>query len=160
MQHSLRPPLCHLVDTIVLKTSFSHRYADGEFDKTGGHVSFEYVNSSLTIPRNLTEDMQAIRIYCMKEEDVEIPLSASEFLVSNVIRIESRLRGILKNPALLEIKCDVLKSRVEKFFELSMIQYDPVSKTWTDVEKSASVQRRFCKLNYTLAALLSVTFDH
>ena len=132
---------------ILLKTSFSHRGADGEFDKTGGHVSLRYAYSSLTIPRNLTEDMQAIRIYCMKEEDVEIPLSASEFLVSNVIRIESRLKGILKNPALLEIKCDVLKSRVGKFFELSMIEYDPVSKTWTDVEKKASLQKRFCKSN-------------
>ena len=131
----------------MLKVSFSRRYADGLFNKTGGHVSFEYVNSSLTIPRNLTEDMQAIRIYCMKEEDVEIPLSASEFLVSSVIRVESRLKGVLKHPVLLEIQCDVLKSRVGKFFELSMIEYDPVSKTWTDVEKKASLQKRFCKSN-------------
>ena len=123
---------------------------DGEFDETGGRVSFRYVNASLTMPRNLTDEMQAIRMYCMKEENIEMKLNDSEFLVSGVLKLESNFNGVLKSPAMLEIRCDVLVSRVESFFELCMIQYDPVSKTWIDVEKCSSIQRRFCEWNNSL----------
>ena len=108
-------------------------------------MSFRYVNASLTIPRNLTDDMQAIRMYCMKEEDIEMKLKDSESLVSGVIRLESKFSGKLKSPAMLEIRCDILISRVGSFGELYMIQYDPECKRWIDVEKCTSMQRRFCK---------------
>jgi len=119
------------------------KYVDGEFNKTGGHVSFKYINASLTIPRNLTEDTQALWIYRAKEEDVKMNLSDSEFLVSDIIRVDSKFLIDLKNPAILEIRCDVLHSRIEKFFELFMLEYNPVSKQWTDVERTALRRKRF-----------------
>ena len=137
------------IDFIQLELFFPLRYVDGEFDKTGGYVSFKYINASLTIPRNLTEDTQPLRIYRVREEDVEMNLSDSEFLVSDIIRVDSKFLVDLRNPAILEIRCDVLHSRIEKSFELFMLEYNPVSKEWTDVERTALKRKRFCKLCHT-----------
>ena len=125
---------------------FVFRYVDGEFNKAGGHVAFKYINASLTIPRNLTEDTQALRIYRVKEEDVPMNLRDSEFRVSDIIRVDSKCLVDLTNPAILEIRCDVLHSRIEKSFELFMLEYNPVSKEWTEVERTALKRKRFCKL--------------
>ena len=137
-----------MVDFIKFWKYFSFRFVDGEFDKTGGHVSFKYINASLTIPRNLTEDTQALRIYAMREDDVEMNLSDSEYLVSDIVKVDSEFSGTLKNPAILEIRCNVLDSRIEKSFELFMLEYNPVSKQWIDVERTECVKRRFCELDH------------
>ena len=86
----------------------------------------------------------------MREEDVQLNLSDSEFRVSDIIRVDSKCLVDLTNPAILEIRCDVLHSRIEKSFELFMLEYNPVSKQWTDVERTALKRKRFCKLNHAI----------
>ena len=107
-------------------------------------MSFRYYHVFLTIPRNLTKQFHTIRVYSLQEDRVTVNLSDSEFIVSNVIGIRSKLNGVLKRPALLEINCNILESRVGKFSELAVMEYSTISKRWMDVEKIARLQRRFC----------------
>ena len=95
----------------------------------------------------------------MREEDIEINLNVFEFLVSDIIRVDSKFLVDLKNPAILEIRCDVLHSRIEKFFELFMLEYNPVSKQWTDVERTALKRKRFCKLSHTFYWCPTLMFE-
>ena len=108
-------------------------------------MSFRYYHVFLTIPRKLTERTQAIRIYGVTVDKVTVRLNDSEFIVSDIFVIKSKLSTVLRSPAMLEIRCNIMESRVGKFYELAMIQYDPISKSWIDVEQIAMLQKRFCE---------------
>ena len=104
----------------------------------------------MTLPRNVTKTSQDVHISHVPREEVEIPLAEGEHLVSNIFAIETT--GMfavrpLSAPALLEIRCDIRESVMEKFkfSHLRMIQYDPEEKIWKDVEKIEIFPQRYCK---------------
>ena len=68
--------------------------------------------------------------------------------MSAVIGVQDQNKGeiTLKAPAMLEIRSDIMDSHLDRFSELCMLQYEPVTKTWIDVEESFIIHERFCKL--------------
>lgn len=106
-------------------------------------MSFRSLHVFLTLPRNVTETPQEVEV--LPPDDVDIDLEDAEFIVSAILRFNTKVTLGLKSPALLEIQCDLISSRVDDFSELSMIQYDVDSSTWIDVESFAVVYKRFCK---------------
>lgn len=112
----------------------------------GGHVPFLYYNVYLTLPRNLTERERVVRLGHVEDgEEINMTLNDAELLVSPVIDVTSDDFFSLKTPAMLEIQCDIISSRIGKFSELAMIQYDDASRTWTTVDKFEILHKRFCK---------------
>ena len=104
----------------------------------------------MTLPRNVTKTSQDVHIFRVPQEEVEIPLTEGEHLVSNVFAIETT--GMfavrpLSAPAMLEIRCDIRESVMAKFkfSHLRMVQYDPEEKIWKDVEKIEIFPQRYCE---------------
>ncbi|XP_065063384.1 uncharacterized protein LOC135689943 isoform X2 [Rhopilema esculentum] len=111
---------------------------------SGHHTFLPSSHVYLTVPRKLVRIPYNTQLFRLKMP-LDVPLKHAEHLASAVIGVQDQNQGeiTLKAPAMLEIRSDIMDSHLDRFSELCMLQYEPVTKTWIDVEESLIIHERF-----------------